>query len=1015
MVEDHKATEEHDAIEMKAKIFVSYSRKDSVAARKLINAFKEMLYDVWVDWEDIPPATRWMDQIEEGIEKSDAFIFFISPASIASEVCNIEINHAAKYNKRIIPIVLKDVIAKDTNNNIRQLNWIFIRKAGELKSGLERFRDAMEVDFAWVAEHNKLLEKTLDWHHGKTDSLLLRGNELRRVLNVVESAKPKPPKLTDLQETFLKTSINTERRRYFLYGVIATIVAVLAGLTFFALAQRNLANENAILANDQKDIAEANAQLALKNEKEARDAQQEAENQRQIADDQRKIAEEQRTVAIEKAQFALAQQSAARAQIYQSQPGGLYTSTLLAIASWTTATSDEANEILRKNISLLPIPVKQIQRDGGINSLEFNAQGDLFVTAGADGNACVWKVSDGALLFCRTGSSPVNDAVFSPNGKWLVTGDESGHVEIIEVESQIVVGTYEAGSVVNNVDVRKNNDQIAVTRENGKISLIEMNGAWKYNLQASGSLKVASFSPDGKYIASGSTAGVVTLWNINEGGAPISSGRHRGAVLTLAFSPDSRYLVTGGADGYAVIARTSNGQEVHRLLHEDWVTDIAFNADSTWFATVSNDRRIRLWDTSGGDELLRMSQDGYISEVKISANGQWLATTGADKTVRVWNASTGTEMFQIPLKNEGTVLGFSGDGNRLVAGDSNGELNIWDISVMPAPENYVQFAGQAGDVRFSPSGDLFAASDGSRVWVLRPNQLPTLTARSLTSPNLTMNGDVDNLAFSPDSIWLGVSTLNGEVRVYNWLTKQPKTLFQTGLTYQLAFTPDSAYLVTCSSTGAVEMWSLASFRKTTDLATEGSGAVSVAASPSYIALGMTDKIAVLSPAGEPVTEIESPGDHTLLAFNADGSLLASSNSAGLVKVWKYENGKFNLVDSIRKDSVYSLAFNPNRPVLAVGSHNNVFLVDTLTVKEIARIPQAGEVTGLSYSVDGNVMATASLKSAQFWDVTQIHSISSNDLVTAACSRLNANFSHAQWSNLFGDDEYGELCPGLPVP
>ena len=83
----------------------------------------------------------------------------------------------------------------------------------------------------------------------------------------------------------------------------------------------------------------------------------------------------------------LAQQSAARAQIYQSQPGELYTSTLLAIASWTTAPSDEANEILRKNISLLPIPVKQIQRQGSINSLEFNAAGNLFATAGADGNA----------------------------------------------------------------------------------------------------------------------------------------------------------------------------------------------------------------------------------------------------------------------------------------------------------------------------------------------------------------------------------------------------------------------------------------------------------------------------------------------------------------------------------------------------------------------------------------------------------------------------------------------------
>jgi WD40 repeat protein len=468
-------------------------------------------------------------------------------------------------------------------------------------------------------------------------------------------------------------------------------------------------------------------------------------------------------------------------------------------------------------------------------------------------------------------------------------------------------------------------------------------------------------------------------------------------------------------DGYAVLARTLDGQEVYRLLHEDWVTDIAFNSNSSWFATVSNDNRIRLWDTGDGEERLRMAQDGFVNEVRISANDQWLATTGADQTVRVWNASTGTEMFQIPLKGAGMALGFSGDGKSLVAGDAGGEINVWDISVMPAPENYLQFTGLAGDVKFSPSGDWLAASDGPRVWLLRPNQLSTLTTRTLITASLTLNGDVANLAFSPDSVWLGASTTNGQVLVYNLQTRQPKTLFQTGLGYQITFTPDSIYLISCSSTGVVEMWSLASFRKIAELAGEGSGAVSIAASSDHLTVGMTDKIAIFTLNGEPLTQLESPGDHTRLVFNADGSLLASSNPAGLVKIWKFENGNYTLVGSIRKDSVYSLAFNPNGRVLAVGSRNSVYLVEPFTVKEIARIPHAGDVTGLSYSADGNRMATASLRAAQFWDMAPIPAINSDDLVSTACSRLSANFSPAQWSNLFGSEEYRELCPGLPVP
>jgi WD40 repeat protein len=112
-----------------------------------------------------------------------------------------------------------------------------------------------------------------------------------------------------------------------------------------------------------------------------------------------------------------------------------------------------------------------------------------------------------------------------------------------------------------------------------------------------------------------------------------------------------------------------------------------------------------------------------------------------------------------------------------------------------------------------------------------------------------------------------------------------------------------------------------------------------------------------------------------------------------------------------------MAFNPSGLVLAVGSRDSVFLIDPLTVKEIARIPHAGAVTGVSFSAEGDTLATASLKVVQFWDATRIlaQGIKQDDLVASACSRLTSNFSQAQWSNLFRDLEYVKLCEGLPVP
>src|SRR5215213_620710 len=179
-----------------AKLFVSYSRRDSVAAQRLIEAFRAIDQDVWVDWESIPPAVDWLEQIFRGIEESDAFIFLVSPDSVASDVCNVEITRAAQNNKRIIPIVLRDVDPKLTHENIRKLNWTFIRESDDFGEGLRKVKTAIELD--------------LDWHRKKDTSLLLRGRDLRNARHMVATATAKDPYPTDLQKTFIQHSSRSE-------------------------------------------------------------------------------------------------------------------------------------------------------------------------------------------------------------------------------------------------------------------------------------------------------------------------------------------------------------------------------------------------------------------------------------------------------------------------------------------------------------------------------------------------------------------------------------------------------------------------------------------------------------------------------------------------------------------------------------------------------------------------------------------------------------------------------------
>ncbi len=307
-----------------AKLFVSYSRKDSKTAQKLIAAFKEMGQEVWVDWESIPPAADWLEQIFRGIEGSDAFIFIVSPYSIKSDVCNVEIGRAALNNKRIIPVVIRDVEPEATNEIIRKLNWTFIRKGESFEDGLAKIKTAIEIDLDWVEEHNRLQSRALVWHRKKDPSLLLSGRDLRNARNLVLTAGKKDPIPTDLQKTFIQYSYKNERRKTTLWITAMVALVVMAFLTLLAVQQSRLADQNAIVANDNRILAEQQAQVAKNNA-------DEANAQRAIAEQQQKIAENQQKIAEEQAQIAQAQRNAARAQIYQSQPGELYTSTLFAL------------------------------------------------------------------------------------------------------------------------------------------------------------------------------------------------------------------------------------------------------------------------------------------------------------------------------------------------------------------------------------------------------------------------------------------------------------------------------------------------------------------------------------------------------------------------------------------------------------------------------------------------------------------------------------------------------------
>ncbi len=976
-------------------IFISYSRKDSKVAHTLMNSFRSIELDVWVDWEDIPPAVGWLDQILQGIEQADAFIFLVSPDSVASEVCNVELEHAHKNAKRIIPIVVRDVDPKSTRDVIRNLNWIFMREDDNFETGLGKVRVAINLDLAWLEEHRRLQVRALEWDRRKDPSLLLRGSDLRNVSRMVLEHEGRDPAPSELQHHYIRFSRSNERVRTLTWISAALAILIMLVLSAFALDQRQDALANAAEAQNQRAIAESNQKTAESNARAALIA---------------------KAAADKNAGIANAQRSAARAQIYQTRTGGLFSSTLLAIDSYQRIPSFEAEEILRENISLLPVPVKDISHGGSILAIKVSPGGDTFVTASDDGTACLVRFESGESLFCSTSSGSVLDAAFGPDGKVLVTSAFSGQVLVLDAESGDVLKELNYGVPVFSVNISPDGELLALARDDARISLVKMSSyEFAGEFSVFGSLSVTAFSPDGNLFAAGSDAGAVTIWDL-ESREIITGGAHSGEVRDLTFSPDGFSLLSGGTDNCAVLTSPSTGEQMLKVLAEDWVEDVEFSPDGSWFVTASNDFRIRVWDAETGEERLRLLQDSIVNDVKISPDGLWIASTGSDRTVRVWSAADGAEMFQIPLVGEGIVLEFSGDGSYLVAGDELGHVSLWDISAIKSNTRYVRFDEFIERVEMSPQGDWFSASTAGQVWLLDPENFPQPTDPP-TDPLIDFfDDDVWEMVMDPEGKMLAVSTGEGRVVAIEIPSGRARTLIDNGPAQSLVFSPDGSNLYLASADGLVQTRSIESGEDGLLWEADQPVYTTAVSSANFLAIGMEDVIVLFDPAAKSeIGVLESPGLNHLLAFHPDGNLLVSSSLSGNTSFWRKEGNEFKLQNSVTGHPAVSISFTPDGQRLFLGGTDRVLIFDPRSGTEVHRIRQNGDTVDIAFSADGKTLYAASMRTLRFFDISSLTEISEANIVTVACSRLLQNFTAPDWRSFFGDDEYKLICPSLPVP
>ena len=628
-----------------ADVFISYSRKDIQFAQRIHHELEARDREPWVDWQDIPPTSEWLDEVYAGIQAADTYLFIISPNSVVSEICTLEIEHAIQHNKRLVPVVLNDVEDGQVHSAMSAHNWVFLREEDDFEANFELLIDALDTDLEYVREHTRLLTLAIDWDENqRRRSAGLRGQELQTAEGWLAQSGSKDPQPTELHREYLISSRTAVDRlqRLIVSSVTVAFVLVL-GLAAFSFYQRQQ-------AVDAKNVAEA---------------------RRQEAEKANRISKSQALAA-----FALAEM--------ETNPE---LSLLLATESIRITRRVNGVVLSLSNIALRQSIIKSRVRltlkghDRPVQSAAYSPDGQRIVTGSWDYTAKVWDAQSGKELMTLIGHDRgVRSAAYSSDGQRIVTaGGKTAKVWEAQTGKELMT-LKGHGSRVQSATYSPDGRRI-VTAGDKTAKVWEAQTGQELMTLTGHAVMVTSvaYSADGQRIvtAGGKTAKV---WDANMGKELMTLKGHGSRVNSVAYGTGQR-IVTGSFDKTAKVWDAVTGQELFTLIgHDEAVTSVAYSADGQRIVTASWDSTAKVWDAQTGQELFTLiGHDSWVASAAWSPNGQRIVTSGADdKTAKVWDAQTGQELL-ILKGHEGMVLSavYSPDGQRIATSGADGIVQIY--------------------------------------------------------------------------------------------------------------------------------------------------------------------------------------------------------------------------------------------------------------------------------------------------------------------------------------------------
>jgi WD40 repeat protein len=950
-------------------VFISYSRANADFARRLNEGLQVHGKSTWFDQESIAGGTDFQEEIYNGIESCDNFLFILSAYSIESAYCKDELAYALQHHKRVIPVLYDDIEPLRLPETIATIQWIDFSHHPNFYISLGELIRTMDTDRDHVRNHTRWLRRATEWAQaGRSQDLLLRGNECALADNWLQEARqgaksPAPLPLhhewIEASRRVLRQELERERRQTATLRSLLTIVAAAYSHAEDQRQRAEVVQEGQIRALVRYSQALLAAHQHLEAKVEAIRAGRQL--QQQMTRTEVSIALEQQVTGA--LQTALTEGHEANQLAGHSQG--------ITAVAWSPDGSVLATASLDRTVRLWTAKGVLLQtltgHGDGIYGLCFSPDGFTLASAGADRTIRLWNMATGDAAVVLAGHDDwVYSVQFRPDGQGLASCSVDCTVKLWTLDGYVVQSIQHPDTIVD-LCFSPDGSRLASACVDHKIRLWDLQGTlldtWEGH---TGAVTAVAFNGTGDRLASASFDRTLRLWDVASGTSQVLQG-HQDDIWQVKFGPDDAYLVSTSSDKTIKFWSPSGHVLLTLQGHRDTVSALALHPTESIAMSGSYDKTIRLWryswpqvsilevDTAGVEDIALLAK-ASLQDDSLPAQGEGRKTTAA--------ALPGDDDHNSrPELNPVSCL----DSQMAIAATS-GTVSLWQPDGSPCRSWQAHPAAIKGIAASSDGRLLATAGIDTTVKLWRPSGEWVQTLEGHTLP-------VRQVVFSPDCRWLASASYDKTVRVWTAEGVHRYTLQgHTDQVWDVAFAPnvpaDEIILATVGWDKTLRLW-----RARTELAPGQSyPPEALTISPWRVIEGHEDVVSAL-------------------AFSHAGDCIATASQDRTVKVWA-PTGQLHLTLG-HEQSVTAVCFSEDDRWIATGGCDRTI---TLWNRQGQRLLSLTGHTNtiwqlrfqgkrlLSASEDGTVRLWT-LNIEQLESLSELHSLSLEKLLDQGCSQV----------------------------